>query len=88
MKEQYEFKTEGKNTGIVRTMTLDNGRVLSETLVAYSGQSLKAIKAKASGKADTLKEVEDKIKAPSKYQNKLSEIHALKAQHYGTKIND
>lgn len=63
MKEQYEFKTEGKNTGIVRTMTLDNGRVLSETLVAYSGQSLKAIKA---GKADTLKEVEDKIKAPSK----------------------
>ena len=62
MKEQYEFKTEGKNTGIVKTLTLDNGRVLSETLVAYSGNSLKAIKAKASGKATTLKEVEDKIK--------------------------
>lgn len=53
MKEQYEFKTEGKNTGIVKTLTLDNGKVLSETLVAYSGNSLKAIKAK---------EVEDKIK--------------------------
>ena len=53
MKEQYEFKTEGKNTGIVKTLTLDNGRVLSETLVAYSGNSLTAIKAK---------EVEDKIK--------------------------
>lgn len=62
MKEQYEFKTEGKNTGIVKTLTLDNGKVLSETLVAYSGNSLKAIKAKASGKATTLKEVEDKIK--------------------------
>lgn len=55
MKEQYEFKTEGKNTGIVKTLTLDNGRVVSETLVAYSCNSLKAIKAKAS------KEVEDKI---------------------------
>ncbi len=64
MKEQYEFKTEGKNTGIVKTLTLDNGKVLSETLVAYSGNSLKAIKAKASGttEATTLKEVEDKIK--------------------------
>lgn len=62
MNEQYEFKTEGKNTGIVKTLTLDNGRVLSETLVAYSGNSLKVIKAKASGKATTLKEVEDKIK--------------------------
>ena len=62
MNEQYEFKTEGKNTGIVKTLTLDNGKVLSETLVAYSGNSLKAIKAKASGKATTLKEVEDKIK--------------------------
>ncbi len=61
MKEQYEFKTEGKNTGIVKTLTLDNGKVLSESLVAYSGNSLKAIKAKASGKATTLKEVEDKI---------------------------
>lgn len=60
MKEQCEFKTEGKNTGIVKTLTLDNGKVLSETLVAYSGNSLKAIKAKASGKATTLKE-EDKI---------------------------
>ena len=65
MKEQYEFKTEGKNTGIVKTLTLDNGRVLSETLVAYSGNSLKAIEAKASGKATTLKEVEDKIKGPA-----------------------
>ena len=55
MKEQYEFKTEGINTGIVKTLTLDNGRVLSETLVAYSGNSLKAVK--ASGKATTLKEV-------------------------------
>ena len=55
MKEQYEFKTEGKNTGIVKTLTLDNGKVLSETLVAYSGNSLKAVK--ASGKATTLKEV-------------------------------
>lgn len=64
MNEQYEFKTEGKNTGIVKTLTLDNGKVLSETLVAYSGNSLKAIKAKASGtpQATTLKEVEDKIK--------------------------
>ena len=53
MNEQYEFKTEGKNTGIVKTLTLDNGKVLSETLVAYSGNSLNAIKAK---------EVEDKIK--------------------------
>lgn len=61
MKEQYEFKTEGKNTGIVKTLTLDNGKVLSETLVVYSGNSLKAIKAKASGKATTLKEVEDKM---------------------------
>lgn len=47
MKEQYEFKAEGKNTGIVKTLTLDNGKVLSETLVAYSGNSLKAIKDKA-----------------------------------------
>ena len=59
MKEQYEFKTEGKNNGIVKTLTLDNGRVLSETLVAYSGNSLKAIKALWSS------EVEDKIKGPA-----------------------
>lgn len=62
MQEQYEFKTEGKNTGIVKTLTLDNGRILSETLIAYSGNSLKTIKEKASGAANSLKEIEDKVK--------------------------
>lgn len=46
MKTEYKLLLEGKNPGITKVITLDNGKVRNETLVAYSSSTIKKLKTK------------------------------------------